>query len=279
MLPGDSAIKLALAFARIAESDLKVSKLAYKNGFYPQAVFSLQQSVEKATKAVGILMGLVNPDKDDLVGEVGHSTIKAILVRYPERIVRIRANLETLEKNPHLGPTLNKWNELVPGIPLPHPTETKMKLIRKEEAKKQIALVELLNSRDLWKVTLEADPKNSRMAVVFKLLDDAESQWRATDWLQEVFEEKFASLMEDAATVRYILGVNMKAFPEVAPLSFLTTWHEKETRYPPVDPGDYWDPTRYTKDSGLVKLLPRVYRHATRLCDGALVGAKAALVI
>jgi len=71
--------------------------------------------------------------------------------------------------------------------------------------------------------------------------------------------------------------MNGEAFPEVAPLAFTTMWHEHETHYPPLGASDWWNPEMYTADSRLVRMYPRLVKHAASLCDGALKVASVAL--
>jgi hypothetical protein len=159
------------------------------------------------------------------------------------------------------------------GEILPESGELLKKLPSKEVTQKQIPMVKSLTPDLLWDVTLGQDPSNPRIAVVLKMLDDAEAQWKSIDEFQVQFE-KLAPFLGDPDLTRYILNINAKAFPEIAPLAFTTMWHERETRYPPIEQGDYWNPSMYTSDSGLVKLYPRLYKHGLRLCDGLLEGAR-----
>ena len=50
----------------ISFDDLKVSNFLYKNGFYPQAIFYLQQSIEKLIKSNGYYLNII---KDRKIGE------------------------------------------------------------------------------------------------------------------------------------------------------------------------------------------------------------------
>ena len=278
-LPDRTAVKVALSFARIGKADLKASKLLYRGKLYPQAIFYLQQSVEKSVKAVGVLLSLVKPDSLELTREVGHATVFGILVRRRERLVQLRSQLGTLAASEHL----NEGKELLLklGLPwgIPEPHEMEAKLVSEETAKQEIERLRSLRPGDLWKITLDFNPNRPPNPELLKQLEDAEAQWKPVDRFRRIFEEKFASIMSDPETVRYIMNVHGKAFPEVAPLAFITMWHERETRYPPVDSLDYWAPERYAANSGLVMLYPRLAKHANRLCDGASDGARAALEI
>ena len=277
-LPAKPVVKLALSFARIGKADLRASKLVYGKKLYPQSIFYLQQSVEKSVKATGLLLSLVGPNKEDLTREVGHATIFGILIRRGERLAQLRRNLGILAASEHLE---GKEIFLKLGIPLtiPDPEVMEAKLVSEQAAKNEVEKLRNLKPDDLWRITLKLDPKTPLTAAILKLLDDAEAQWRPLDRFQRLFETKLSSLMSDPQTVRYIINVHGKAFPEIAPLAFITMWHEMETRYPPVDGSDYWSPERYAADSGLVTLYPRLHKHAKRLGEGAYAGARAALGI
>jgi hypothetical protein len=278
-LPDRFAVRLALSFAKIGKADLRASKLLYGQKLYPQAIFYLQQSVEKSVKAVGLLLSLVKPDKEDLTREVGHATIFGILVRRKERLAQLRSHLGVLAASEHLKEGKELLLKL--GLPwgIPDPREMEAKLTSEEAAREEVERLRNLKAGDLWKITLEFNPNRPPNPAILKLLEDAETQWKPLDKFQRVFEEKFASMMSDPETVRYITNIHGKAFPEIAPLAFITMWHERETRYPPIDSLDYWAPERYTSNAGLVRLYPRLLRHAKRLCDGAKDGAKAGLEI
>jgi len=63
--------ELALALLRIAELDLKASKILFDNGLYPQAVFYAQQCSEKAYKAFLVFVGLAK-EGEDLSKSISH---------------------------------------------------------------------------------------------------------------------------------------------------------------------------------------------------------------
>lgn len=59
---------------KIAEKDLWASQVLYENGLYPQAVFSFQQSVEKANKAFALITNQVT--EKELPRDIGHFAIR-----------------------------------------------------------------------------------------------------------------------------------------------------------------------------------------------------------
>jgi hypothetical protein len=275
VLPNNDVAKLALAFAELSASDLDASLILFEHAKYNHAIFLLQQAVEKATKAVGLLLGLVKPTRKDLM-KVGHTTILGILLRYSERVEELRSQIELVSKSPGLEAAKREFEGLGLKWTLPEPSEMMQRLPSKETALQQIPMVRSLQPEELWDVTLRFDPSNPRVAVTIKMLDDAESQWKGIDEFA-LFLDRTARFLGDPEWHRYHLNISGKAFPEVAPLSFATMWHEHEPRYPPIETDDYWDPGRYSADSGIVRIYPRLFKHAKRLCEGTIAGAKAAL--
>ncbi len=268
---------LAVSLGELAKADLDASLLLYEHQMYRHSIFTFQQAVEKATKGMGLLLGLVRPDSADLK-KVGHNTILAILLRFPERVEELRQQIEATSKSPNMKAAKEELSKLGLERMLPDSGEMLKKLPSKEVTQRQIPMVKSLTPELLWEVTLRLDPSNPRVAVVLKMLDDAEAQWKPIDEYQVQFE-KLAPFLGDPDFTRYVLNVNAKAFPEIAPLAFVTMWHERETRYPPIEQSDYWNPNMYTSESGLVKLYPRLYKHGLRLCDGLLEGSRIKLRI
>jgi len=66
-------VEEALMFIEVAKRDLEASKLLLENGYYPQGLFYLQQSIEKAAKAVLKALNLV--DAKSLRKDIGHEIL------------------------------------------------------------------------------------------------------------------------------------------------------------------------------------------------------------
>jgi HEPN domain-containing protein len=60
----------------IARTDLNAAKCLFDQEHYPQAVFYLQQSVEKATKSLAIDFDII---KEEEVIKVGHDPLKVYI--------------------------------------------------------------------------------------------------------------------------------------------------------------------------------------------------------
>jgi HEPN domain-containing protein len=270
-LPPIGVAKLALSFAEFAQKDLDASWLLYEHEMYAQAIFLFQQSVEKATKGIGLLLGLTRPQ--DLRREVGHASVMAMLVRLPERVENLRSNLDAMSKSPATHGAKQELDRL--GLGSLDPKELSRRLLDKKTARQQAESVKSLRRDEMWATTLELDSSNPRVVALLKMLDDGETQWKDIDEFATKFEE-IAPYLGDPELARYFLNIRGKAFPEVMPLAFVSMWHERETRYPPVET-DYWNPNDYKASKGLLKMYPKLHQHAERLCVGAIAGAKAAL--
>ncbi len=62
-------MKLSKTLLEIAKKDLEAAKCLYEKELYPQAIFYLQQSVEKAAKSFAIMTNMI---KEDEVKAVWH---------------------------------------------------------------------------------------------------------------------------------------------------------------------------------------------------------------
>jgi len=69
-LPNPFAKKLI----EVAESDLKAAEVLLKSRMYPQAVFLIQQALEKAIKAVAIELEVITPE--EARKDVGHYIVE-----------------------------------------------------------------------------------------------------------------------------------------------------------------------------------------------------------
>ena len=90
-MPSVESVALAKKFSLFAKTDARSARILYGRDLYATAVFHAQQSVEKATKALALLMGLLKPTYDDVVKGVRHESVQAILLRLPDFVdIKIR---------------------------------------------------------------------------------------------------------------------------------------------------------------------------------------------
>ncbi len=93
----------AETFLEIAKKDLEAAKCLYDREMYPQAIFYLQQSVEKAAKSFALKMKMI--EEGELKGRkgIGHNPLKIhkkIADEQRRKIERIRKGIEAI---PELG--------------------------------------------------------------------------------------------------------------------------------------------------------------------------------
>lgn len=82
-------ISLAEEFLKAGQTDISASFLLHQNGDYPNAVYHLQQAVEKITKAYGLAFAMINREdlyKGDKKKLIGHVTPKVFLGLFDKKI-------------------------------------------------------------------------------------------------------------------------------------------------------------------------------------------------
>ncbi len=82
----DEEVEEALELLRVAKSDFEVANLLLESGHYPQGLFFLQQSIEKAAKAVLRALGLA--DMETLRKEIGHDILVKGLKRIGQEAIK-----------------------------------------------------------------------------------------------------------------------------------------------------------------------------------------------
>jgi hypothetical protein len=85
----------ARQFLSIAHQDLKAARCLYREGCYPQAVFYLEQSVEKGLKSYSIALCII--DEKEAWREISHKTLKIYektTKNFRQRVVNVQENLK-----------------------------------------------------------------------------------------------------------------------------------------------------------------------------------------
>jgi len=93
-------MKLSKVILIIAKDDLISSHTLFRKGLYPQSLFFLQQSIEKANKALALDCGIIKPD--DLHKEIGHNTYKIYNKYLKKEMETINILSEAINKKPKL---------------------------------------------------------------------------------------------------------------------------------------------------------------------------------
>jgi HEPN domain-containing protein len=98
--------ELAQQTLGIAKSDLGAARCLYEHKFYPQAVFYLQQSVEKGFKSLTYFFGII--DEGEAKRKYKHNTLKIFQTATKAQMEWLTALLQELEKNPALKQKIAK---------------------------------------------------------------------------------------------------------------------------------------------------------------------------
>lgn len=92
----------AQRFLAIAQQDLNASRCLYGHEYYPQAVFYLEQSVEKGLKSFAIFAGMIT--EQEARRPISHQTMKI----YSKTTTGFKDHINTLNSNIHSDPRLER---------------------------------------------------------------------------------------------------------------------------------------------------------------------------
>jgi len=115
-------ISLAVEFLKVAEQDFDAAELLLEKGLYPQGLFLLQQSLEKAAKAILLALGA---EPSELRREVGHDVIsgslKYLTVLLSRRYSEIEKSASGLaqklrERGDQCVAVVEGWDKFVDGL-------------------------------------------------------------------------------------------------------------------------------------------------------------------
>ena len=67
-----------LVLIEITQKDFEAARILFEKSLYPQAIYMLQQSLEKAVKALLLKFGIVRTE-GELKNEIGHDTVEGTL--------------------------------------------------------------------------------------------------------------------------------------------------------------------------------------------------------
>ena len=159
---------LAIHYLKISLDDIKVSDFLYKNGYYPAAIFHLEQAVEKLIKSCGYKFNLINPNDKKIAhftwrvysNSLGHCNL--LDSRTKRKIILDSPILEYLFKEFKLGRrnfnNLNKFllNNINEIRKIDFPSDVILKTLKQHYFLKQdvLKLIDDLkfNDKDSWGV-------------------------------------------------------------------------------------------------------------------------------
>jgi HEPN domain-containing protein len=77
-----------LVLTRISQKDFEAAKLLFKEGLYPQALYLLQQSLEKAAKASLLKLGIIKSEKE-VRKRLGHQVATKTVAMIVDELLKI----------------------------------------------------------------------------------------------------------------------------------------------------------------------------------------------
>jgi HEPN domain-containing protein len=86
-----------ITFIEIAKNDFEAAKILFREELYLQAIFMLQQSLEKAIKALLLKFGIVDSE-EALKYEIGHNVVKNTLQLMAEMICNGIKEIQKIQK-------------------------------------------------------------------------------------------------------------------------------------------------------------------------------------
>lgn len=261
----------AREFLASAKSDLKAARHLYQGGCYPQAVFYLQQCVEKGMKSYSVSLGLIN--ESEARKEIGHKILKIYEKSVRDLKKRAIDEQKKMDKNPVLKVALESL------IPFPKLIEnidnmlTQVKKMSRQDEKSLYLTEEELDKTIKTLRDLHRNSERERKDVQTKNQSPLEFRHAKAD-LSDMIEAMFAGQPEKIQIMkkeldrtftkesyekqmREILLQNltpMETFGAFFHLSYILQPHAY-TRYPKsgFNPLEF-----YTPDLPLIKTFPKL---------------------
>jgi HEPN domain-containing protein len=225
IFPSPKAIELAKSFSLVALEDAIGAKQMFRKKLYSLAVYHLQQSVEKSTKATGLLSGFLHPTVSDLRA-VSHKSVLAVLLRMPAKVEKAKA----MFSESGLSAAYDEYGRL--GLLQLLPDTKLIKIPETATIRGWIVGINELPVAEMWRRTLELKLKDSLTKGIMETLREASELAKAADY-NDKHTFKTITLLGDPGFILYHNSLYGRCFNRAIALSFLTMWHEATTRYPP----------------------------------------------
>lgn len=207
---------------KISINDLKAAKILYKNKLYPQAVFFLQQSIEKMFKSFGTLQD--NLTIQELKKDVGHNSTRVLSCLMQKLLNQIPLQEKRVPCNDIDISEQVEFMELLDNIREASIFFSNSELLERVPKEKIIKLLpDLVTRKRRLKFLAEIDPElEKKSKLVLKAICDKSTSDIAQEHLDKMLAE-IQSVLVDMFDVEYLLIV----------LSFIVSASCVEnTRYP-----------------------------------------------
>lgn len=292
-MPTKAAANGAFEFAKLARSDIRSCNDNYKKERYHNAAKNLQEAVEKAAKAFGLLSGLLKPT-DEEMKDIGHDSFKVFIRNFqsffPKVVDLINVEIETaysLERDNVARGTVSKFRQPMEYLKqvargnvskLRQPMDViKQVLLRgQRQIGNEVNELYSLDRASMWRASLNLDESNKWIKVA---MDDVRHPVIITDkviFLVELAGNLKRDPRETIEKLKLALVVG-KTVQKLFPLSLLTSWHYEEAKYPTFV--KYWNPSVYTKSAPFVREMPTFIKQASAAIDSAIKASEMALKI
>jgi len=192
--------------SKISVNDLKAAKILYKNKLYPQAVFFLQQSIEKMFKSFGALQD--NLTIQELKSDVGHNSTRVLSCLMQKFLNKISLQ----ERNVHCNDIdINEQVELrefLNDISKASSLFSNSKLLEKVPKEEFMKLLpDLMTRKRRLKFLAEIYPEFEKESkLVLKAICDKSTSDIAQEHLDKMLAE-IQSVLADMFDVEYLLIV------------------------------------------------------------------------
>jgi len=224
-----------ITFFEAARNDLKAAECLYNNGYYSQAIFCLEQAVEKIVKSIGLYTKLVT--KEEFGKDVGHN-VEKIYSRMVEK-------------------TREKWGDFIPIPPL-KPIKNRRELLDTafDEIKFEKWFFQLKKIEDIYRIV-------DILLNTAEIISDKEPNKQI-----ETIKTSFKSFLEiiketegpkAVERAKYNLKLYFSFSQELVKLYQLSEFlvpHVSVSRYP--DDKNGYGPHSYTEETPIIQNFPEL---------------------
>jgi len=264
-----SKLNLIKDFVYIAEKDLEASEKLYENKLYPHSMFFLQQSVEKTTKAFGLLTGFIEEqelyrkgrrDKRGKKETIDHISPKTFIIILKKKSARkVIALLHFLVNDPVLKDKLKNSDK---GI-----NELENLINKKEEIAMypESMINAILNIFELCKDRFSKEIGNRKIEEIKQQLFFCLIRRLQNIKSQEKLDEEYNKLKSKIEFFLPLVPTILIITITLYFLSIITYPHFSFTRYPSknIGPKNYCTEEQKdcTKSIGIVKSANKIFPH------------------
>jgi len=245
------SVHLAYEYAKVSDKDIESASLLYSNRLYPQACYFLQQSVEKTAKSYGLLMGSIKAE--ELIKDVGHLSAISLLYHFDGTYNKYFEAFNILVDD------LVKANKMKKDVGDLIKLRDKLDKVDRSQLSFKPVIEQIQNpefEKLMWNATINLDRNDSMVNDALTSLE--KSKWSRIEPFLPIIQ---ILIFKRGPAINCYLHL-IKVSWRVGPLTLITMWHEKTTRYPPIKESDYWNLDAYNAQTQLIKRFKFLNKHA-----------------